>query len=431
MSNTINVQGESGSFRIIVTNGLFEAIYYGLFGSIPNEDHLSRFIDLYIQHISDYDLKTADIKCKKLIPLIGKYYDKFGKDLNHLSAYTYQDIFENENCSQQIGSIEKMLPYTNLRQHFNMFIRTLKKSASGSEYEYIICNPASDLWKAEIKIVEKAQANNDYVVQKTYVPTEKKNTILILHKDNQYFSLEDIEKADIKTKNASGEIPRYKEGIISSITPKRALLESTGTKTKGEEEDIDDDFFTNLEREFEDIKSPTRVNVPSTLSASDTNTPLSHIQNPTTETIAPFTIKYTVDNKRDIKELPSTQTAFMKAFNSGKASTATSIGDKNSPSEQSVRTKVNTTIRKNPEFQDLEIDNIALVNSKNMVAEDLPTKDWYFKVNLKTKTKSNRGGSRVNKKKTKKLKKRRKTQERRKYKQKKSNTIKQKEKKGN
>jgi hypothetical protein len=416
MNNTMNVQGETGSFHIIETNGLFEAIFYGLFGSVPNQDHLGKFVNTYVEHILDYGSKPSYIKCKKLLPLIRKYYDEFGKDLNRLSAGTYEDIFENKNCSTQIAAIEKMQPYINLRQHFNMFIANLKKSVSDSEYEYIICNPASDVWKTEIKIVEKSQANDDYVIRTTYVPTEKTKTIFILHKDNKYFSLEDTEKADIKTKNAFREIQRYKEGITST-TSNRAVLESTGTKTKNEEDE--EAFFIKEAKKLEDIieGNPKVLTTSRIVNIHENPRDKETIdQDPTTETIAPFTIKYTVDNKEDLKALPSTQTAFMRAFNSGKASTATSIGSENSPSEQSVRTKVNTTIRNNPEFQNYQIDNIVLVNSKNIPAEDLPTKEWYFKVNLKTK--NNMGGWRVNKKNTKKLKKRRETQKRRKSKKK-------------
>ena len=73
--NTINVQGELGSFQVFETNGLFASIYYGMFGSVPHQDMLDRFVDTYINHISD--LKSIDEKCKKILDSFGYNYSEY------------------------------------------------------------------------------------------------------------------------------------------------------------------------------------------------------------------------------------------------------------------------------------------------------------------------------------------------------------------
>jgi hypothetical protein len=415
--NTIYIgEDQQNSFSIIETTGLFEAIFYGMFDYIPDKDELDIFVDSYVEHISFYDNKSSDEKCKKLVPLIQKFYDELEQDMNPILDGTYKDIFKNEDCSTQIAAFEQMEPYKRLRLRFGSFIKTLKHS-NFIEYEYIICKPTSELRNIKINIVEKKSANN-YVVRNSYSPdvfTENTKTIFILHTENKYFSLRDTKKESIKTTNVSVKGDDNKGNNSTTRQP------ITSTKeTKGKVEEDMGAFFDTHEKELDEIISgtgekpldvrmkpkkltdtkPTAVNI----------SPNPVVQDPTIETIAPFTIKYTIDNEKDLKDLPSTQSAIMRAFKSGKVSTATSIGAKNSPSEQSVRSKVNTTIRNNSDFQGLKIDNIALVNSKNIVAE-LPTNDWYFKVNL-TKKPPNTGGLRANNKKTQKLKKKRKTQKR-------------------
>jgi hypothetical protein len=479
--NTIYVEDQQNSFNIIETNGLFESIFYGMFGHVVEQDELDSFVNTYVEHIKFYE-RSPDEKCKKMLPLIQKFYDESSEqDVNPIYGNTYKDIFENTNCSTQITAIENMVSYKKLRTSFGKFIKTLRNNANYSEYEYIICEPMSDVWKTQINIVEEKSANN-YVVRNSYyspgAPTEKTKTIFILHTGNKYLSLKEIpsvinfvdkenegndEEEEVvdfgrrRKKKLTDQTKLFGVNIDAVNVVKDLNTEETKTLSKtipdntGINSDKEEvvDFGRRRKKKLTDQTKLFNVNIdavnvvkdlnteetktlsktipdntginsdkeevenPLTKSAVDITSPKPTIvQDPTIETIAPFTIKYTINNKEeDLKDLPSTQSAIMRAFKSGKVSTATSIGDDiNSPPEQSVRSKVNTTIRNNPDFQGFEIDNIALVNSKKSVAEDLPTKDWYFKVNLKTK--NNTGGLRANKKKTQKLKKRRKTQKR-------------------
>ena len=281
-----------------------------------------------------------------------------------------------------------MVSYKKLRTSFDKFIKTLRNNANYSEYdEYIICEPMSDVWKTQINIVEEKSANN-YVVRNSYyspgAPTEKTKTIFILHTGNKYFSLKEIpsvidvinfvdkedegndEEEEVvdfgrrRKKKLTDQTKLFGVNIDAVNVVKDLNTEETKTLSKT----IPDNTGINSDKEeVENSRTKTAV---------DFSPKPTIVQDPTIETIAPFTIKYTINNKEeDLKDLPSTQSAIMRAFKSGKVSTATSIGDDiNSPPEQSVRSKVNTTIRNNPDFQGFEIDNIALVNSKKNVAED-------------------------------------------------------------
>ena len=87
--NTIYVEDQQNSFSVIETNGLFESIFYGMFGSIPKKDELDSIVNTYVEHIEFYE-RSPDEKCKKLLPLIQKFYDESSEqDVNPIYGNTY------------------------------------------------------------------------------------------------------------------------------------------------------------------------------------------------------------------------------------------------------------------------------------------------------------------------------------------------------